>query len=455
MSETEHVTAKKKRSIKEILADNPLYSLAAVIAALMLPATIYMGFDLVKSELTPCETIYQQSAVGLTTKISFLETEGELQIGRRKIQELGDRAQAVALNLKTCCTVLDAGKLDAEEFLQCKAKGRDYDERIEELVALVKKAVGKKAPSATTTVTAVKADPIVTGAAAAPAPKNVKQAIAQKVDEAKAVSKKLNKQVVQVRKAQVVAQLEAIPPQNVEIDAQEREPNNDKLNTNQIELDKWISASVAQKGDWDFYVFTTPEKHRDWINIEIQNRSTGLRPKLVLYNSEKAQIAAKENGTTGGDLKHSFVAGPGSQYILTVGDQYSSNQGAYLLKVSAAKSYDSFEPNQNLLSAKEASIGTPIKASIMDGKDWDFYVFKGAKEKRKISIFLENRSTNLRPKVNLYNSSKTHLHEQKNETHGGDLDYVVEVPPGRRFFIAVSARWGSSAGDYTLSVEKQ
>ena len=49
---------------------------------LALMAVIYLGYDLAKGELAPCESIFQQTSVGLTTSIKFLKTEDQLLIGR-------------------------------------------------------------------------------------------------------------------------------------------------------------------------------------------------------------------------------------------------------------------------------------------------------------------------------------------------------------------------------------
>ena len=94
-----------------------------------------------KGKISPCDAIFQQASVGLTAKIHLLKVEGEVQLGRDSVSELDERAQMTALDLKTCCTVLDAGRLDSEQFLQCKAKARTYDARIEDISALVHTAV--------------------------------------------------------------------------------------------------------------------------------------------------------------------------------------------------------------------------------------------------------------------------------------------------------------------------
>jgi hypothetical protein len=77
--------------------------------------------------------------MSLDSKVSWLKSEGKLQLKPVKIQALSERAQFVALNLKSCCIVLDSGNVSPEEFLQCKASAFSYQQGLEKVVTLVKK----------------------------------------------------------------------------------------------------------------------------------------------------------------------------------------------------------------------------------------------------------------------------------------------------------------------------
>ncbi len=91
----------------------------------------YFGYDLMKDVVSPCETIYEQTATRLGTKVEFLQAKGEIHIGKKQLQILPQAAQVTALNLKTCCIVLDEGKLDAEQFLQCRTAAQNYESAID------------------------------------------------------------------------------------------------------------------------------------------------------------------------------------------------------------------------------------------------------------------------------------------------------------------------------------
>ena len=176
-----------------------LVAIGAMGASLALLAVVYLGYDLAKGRLSPCEAVYQQTSVGLKTRIKFLKTEGELEIGREQLTDLDERAQMAALNLKTCCTVLDAGRLDPEQFLQCKGSARAYETQLADIADLVRAAVKE---GITTSSIAANATPT-------PPPPQIKAKIDSEVEAAKNISREFNREVVAVRKAQALEIVES------------------------------------------------------------------------------------------------------------------------------------------------------------------------------------------------------------------------------------------------------
>jgi len=255
-----------------------------------------------------------------------------------------------------------------------------------------------------------------------------------------------------VRKEQAFNRLEVAAPENIQISSQEREPNDDVLHTNVIELGKWVTAAVGAPKDADYYVFTAPDVHRDWMRIEIQNRSTTLEPKAQLYNGKKASVGEARNTTAGGDLTYSFVTAPNAKYYLRVSNYYGESRGAYLLRVSPVKAYDAFEPNQDILNARKISPGAEVKAGIMDKHDVDYYMFENTGKKGKLTVKLENRSASLHPKVNIYDGRKAQLSERHSSTGGANLEHSFDAEPGARYFVAVSDHYRDGAGEYTLTI---
>ena len=109
-------------------------TIKVVSVAVVALVLTYFGYDLLRDWLYPCEGIFQQSAVGLNTKLDVIKAKGEFAIGRQKIQDLAERSQETALNLKTCCIVL--GKASGD-FLRCKEGFDRYDAEIKKVTAVV------------------------------------------------------------------------------------------------------------------------------------------------------------------------------------------------------------------------------------------------------------------------------------------------------------------------------
>ncbi len=411
--------------------------LFALVGALMVPVLLFFGYDLLKSSIFPCEAIFEQAGTSLNTKIKFLGAEGEVYVGKEKLQDLGERAQMTAQNLKTCCTVLDAGKINPEEFLQCKASARKYEADVDNLVSLVRAAVAAETDQLADRLEEAVRD------------------IASTVEVARETSRAFNQRIVGVRKQQAVAQLEATPPKHVEVEAQEREPNNDILNTNIIELDTWITGAIAETSDNDYYAFTTPDFHRDIIRIEIENRSTTLRPALYLYNANKAYMTHLSNETTGANLAHQFVAGPKAKHYVQIRNYDRRTLGAYLVRILPLRAYDTFEPNQTILQAKPISFDTPVKAGIMDRYDNDNYRVETCGAGGTMVISLENRSTTLKPALYLYDANKTYMTHVQNGTRGANLSYQFTAVPDSTYHVRIRNYDGRTAGDYTLNVTLQ
>jgi hypothetical protein len=115
--------------------DRMTKSIVAIVATIAVLAICFFAYDLLKPVVSPCDTIFQQTTASLGSKLEILKAKGEIFIGKEKIQDLTERAQITALNLKTCCVVLDAGAVNSDQFLQCQGSARGYGQQIEAAAA--------------------------------------------------------------------------------------------------------------------------------------------------------------------------------------------------------------------------------------------------------------------------------------------------------------------------------
>ncbi len=424
-----------------------LLPLAAVAGVLTLTVAVYLGYDLVSAQLSPCEAIYRQTSVSLSTKIRFLRAEGEVQIGKEPLIELDERAQITALNLKTCCTVLAAGKLDPEQFLQCKSKARTYEARVDDVAQIVQ-AVMKVQNNAQPAASATASPKSLTTASLSTGGGNLQGTI----QAARAVSQEFNREVIEVRRAQALETLKAIPPRHVEISAQELEPNDDVLSANLIELGKWITGTVGSQKDADLFAFKTPPTYRDVIRIELENRSTTLEPRIELFDTDKASRGTMHQTTAGADVVYPFVGAPDRRYMFRVSNYYGSSVGAYLVRVIATKAYDAHEPNDDILSATAIKSGTEVKAAIMDKGDADFFRVETGGGTQELQVDIRNASTTLRPAIVMFDAAKTNIGSRHTTTAGGDTSYALKAQPSAAYYIRIGDYYSDAAGAYALTV---
>lgn len=422
--------------------------LLGVTSALLAVLLVYFGYDYAAMRAAPCEAIFRQTSLGLSTKISFLKAEGQVSIGQEQLVELGERAQMAALNLKTCCTVLDAGRLNPEQFLQCKSKARAYDAKLQ----AISKVVERTAPAVHAGSSPVAEAAGDQGAGPAIPLAEAKSQIAETVKAARSVSQEFNQEVVEVRKAQVLETLKLQAPKEVSISAQENEPNDDGLSTNAIPLEKWISASIGEAKDADVFAFETPAEYRDWIIIKLDNRSTTMEPRIELLSSDKASLGHRYSTTPGSNLEYRFVSEPETRYLVRISNYYGESTGGYLLEVRASKAYDKHEPNNGILSARLIPADTEIEGAIMDGKDQDFFRIEAPEAAKTLQVKLVNASTTLRPRIDVFSDDKVQITHKYNTTAGADLTLPLSISPAKAFRVRVSDYYGDAGGGYRLTV---
>lgn len=101
-----------------------------------------LGYELFRPNVDRCEGGFQQTAPSLVSNVKFLESEGGVVLGRRQIQELSERAQEAALNLKACCLMSGDDDTRLGRFLACKNTAGRYEAQIAAAVQAIKQVTG-------------------------------------------------------------------------------------------------------------------------------------------------------------------------------------------------------------------------------------------------------------------------------------------------------------------------
>jgi len=206
-----------------------------------------------------------------------------------------------------------------------------------------------------------------------------------------------------------------------------------------------IAGEITKADQNDFYRFDVPLTQRDVAIVRLENKSSTLKPDFKVFTADRSQTGEYYDGTPGASVQTTLALEPGQAFYVAV---ISNGTGKYILSVSPQKAFDSYEPNDDILSAKSVAIGTPIEASVMDGMDSDWFRITGMTQKT-VHVTLENLSTTLKPDVKTFSWSKSQTNEKYDGTPGANLDFSFDVDPGKDFYLQVLP---GGIGKYRLTV---
>jgi hypothetical protein len=213
-----------------------------------------------------------------------------------------------------------------------------------------------------------------------------------------------------------------------------------------LAADATTSGEIASTAQNDFYRFEVAAKVRDVAVVRLQNRSTSLRPYMKFYDANRSQLVENFDGTPGASVERRMTIEPGSTFYVQV-LAYNST-GKYSLSVLPQHAYDAHEPNDDALSATPGKMAIANEGSILDDKDPDWFRISGA-ETKTVHVTLDNLSSTLRPYVKVFSATKSQVTEKYDSTPGANLDFTVDIEPGKDFYLEVQPY--NSTGKYRLT----
>ena len=280
-------------------------------------------------------------------------------------------------------------------------------------------------------------------------------ALAGDVDAARARFRTVVQEAPELRQAsQNLQTLEKWRETELSAGALELEPNEDLLSANTAPLDVVVSGTLSTPEDVDSYTFTAPGESRDWYVLEIQNRSSVLQPRMSVFNADKSnRVTTADYGfqvTPGQDVSVRLVIEPGSESYVSVSSL--GGTGPYGLVFRPEKAYDDFEPNDDILTAREMNESRSWEAGIMDPADVDYFkVHPGVTG--PVEVAVENLSAELQPILVVYDADKRHIANTAEYgyqvTAGQNLTLSVD-PKSAEIYVEVRSLGGS--GPYRVSL---
>lgn len=381
---------------------------------------------LIKPGASSCQGVFEQTAPRLEANIELIKNKGGFAVSQEKVQELTEGAQKVGLHLKTCCSVLEGGKLNPDQFQQCIARASAYDRQIAETARQVDVAATAQAQGQTAVV------------------EQQKMQIASSLKSAAGEVTALGRQVAQL------APKPSGEPDATARSGSEGEPNDSKASAADLAINTPTDGEIASTEDHDNFKFMSGASVRDRVIVRLENRSDTLRPYLKVFGPDKAALQEAYSGTAGADTELAFTAQPDKRYYVEVNPYGTS--GKYTLSALPQAAFDRFEPNDDPIHNPPTPImvGESIDANILDTQDNDWYRLAAAPGK-SIRVTLENRSMTLRPHVIVYDAQRSQIKESYDSTVGASLDFSVDTTAGLTYYLRVKP-FSSGSGDYRLTV---
>jgi hypothetical protein len=202
----------------------------------------------------------------------------------------------------------------------------------------------------------------------------------------------------------------------------------------------------------DCYRLSAPPAPRDILRVEIVSQSLTLAPRITIYDDlGRPTGATAESPDPGAGLSLPISPQPNSTlYVEVAGNR--GTQGAYALKVFATRSFDRFEPNDEISSAHAIVVGQTIDANIMTGEDTDFYSFTADRTGTMV-VTLQSQSKSLVPALTTFGPDRQPIqYAVEGVETGAKLTRPIDVEEHQVYYVEV---WGQakSSGPYTLSVQ--
>ena len=259
----------------------------------------------------PCDGIFQQTAPKVEANLKIIENEGAFAVSRAQIQKLSESAQKVGLHLKTCCTVLDGGKLDSTQFQQCIDNASGYEKHLGRVAQQVKETIKAKNSGATEIVEAKKSD--------------INQAIETATSNAESfVTEQVTPPPLPLPKSK--------GSDEEDKEAKEKESNDQIREANEIQLGTRIQGTLDSREDRDYFKFRTSDREPSQTRIILRKLMTGgFYARIDVYDQVENRVTkGRESGNDA--ISITFESIPNSDYYILV-TVFTGDPGPYELEV--------------------------------------------------------------------------------------------------------------------------
>jgi hypothetical protein len=113
----------------------PLLVISATLVALVV---IWISYDLVRSR--SCEELLEQSTPSLHASLAFLQSKGEVTLGRTQVRALAEGADRLNAQLKGCCVSRQKNYIGNDEYESCLRRAQAYEGKVRDVKKSVEQA---------------------------------------------------------------------------------------------------------------------------------------------------------------------------------------------------------------------------------------------------------------------------------------------------------------------------
>lgn len=108
--------------------------------ALLLCGLAFVLLSLFSPEPDPCDILFEQVALGLEKKTAAIQSGAENFPDNRHLSLFMEHSRKISLNLKECCLLFHADKIDFDEFLKCQDDYKNFETNIDNIILLLGQA---------------------------------------------------------------------------------------------------------------------------------------------------------------------------------------------------------------------------------------------------------------------------------------------------------------------------
>jgi len=230
------------------------------------------------------------------------------------------------------------------------------------------------------------------------------------------------------------------------------EPDSTFETANKIAFKEVITANIFPRQDEDYFYIDIDKK--GILYVEMLGLPSGLRPSLKIYNASK-NIIGQKGGAGGEKICLEAEISESGRYYIMLKDWYSnfSSPEHYYLRVYFIDTLDAYEPNNTKEEAVPLDFGKDYFATIATKADSDFYRLS-VPDAGKVTIYLKDIPSNIRPYLKLYRATDTTWFDSKALSAGEDLTFEFDVAQPSNYYIQIQDRYNSetSLSRYRLLV---